>query len=180
MDDRRLFSCRIWCSFSSSSISTSCISAPTPSSLLIASPSFSIRAPKTRNSAAAAKCVNRSGISVGTAWPRTAERTVITKRAEKAALKTRRRSCFIAMRAAIKKVLSPISEKRIMVRERRKEWRGWIIPSFPSSSMLANFDGSLVVEGLFMSRWFLSAEPGIGWGRLFVLSGRSLGFCIIN
>jgi hypothetical protein len=26
----------------------------------------------------------------------------------------------------------------------------------------------------------LSAEPGIGWGRLFVLSGRSLGFCNIN
>lgn len=58
-------------------------------------------------------------MSVGTAWPRTAERTVMTRSAERAAEKTRRRSCFMAMRAAIRKVLSPISEKRIIVRERR-------------------------------------------------------------
>lgn len=53
-DERRRLSCRIWCSFSSSSISTSCISAATPSSGLIARPSFNMRPPKTRNSAAAA------------------------------------------------------------------------------------------------------------------------------
>ena len=41
-----------------------------------------------------------------------------------AALKTWRRGYFIAIRAAIRKVLSPISEKRIIVRDRTKEWRG--------------------------------------------------------
>lgn len=51
---------------------------------------------------------------------------VITIRAVKAAEKTRRRGCFIAMRAAIRKVLSPISENKIIVRERMKEWRGCI------------------------------------------------------
>jgi hypothetical protein len=50
-----------------------------------------------------------------------------------------------------------------------------MIPSLPSS-ILANLEGSLV-EGLLMSRWFLSAEPGIGLGSLLVLSGRSFGFC---
>ena len=61
---------------------------------------------------------------MGTAWPRTADRIVMAIRAEKAAEKTRRRGCFIAIRAAIRKVLSPISEKIIMVRDRMKEWRG--------------------------------------------------------
>jgi hypothetical protein len=68
--------------------------------------------------------VNRFGINVGTAWPRTADRIVIAINAEKAAEKTRSLSCFIAMRAAIKNVLSPISEKRIMVSERTYEWKG--------------------------------------------------------
>lgn len=63
--------------------------------------------------------MSRFGIKLGTAWPRTAERTVMTKSAEKAAEKTRRRSCFMAIKAAMRKVLSPISETRIMVRERR-------------------------------------------------------------
>ena len=52
----------------------------------------------------------------------------MTMRAEKAAEKTRRRGCRIAMRAATRKVLSPISEKMIMVKERMKEWKGWITP----------------------------------------------------
>lgn len=68
----------------------------------------------------------RFGISVGTAWPRTAERIVMAIRAVKAAEKTRKRGCFMAMRAAIRKVLSPISENMIIVKERRKEWRGCI------------------------------------------------------
>jgi hypothetical protein len=68
--------------------------------------------------------VNRFGINVGTAWPRTAERMVIVINAEKAAEKTRSLSCFIAIRAAIKKVLSPTSEKRIIVSESTYEWKG--------------------------------------------------------
>lgn len=45
-------------------------------------------------------------------------------RAERAAEKTTRRSWRIAIRAATRKVLSPISEKRIMVIDRTKEWKG--------------------------------------------------------
>lgn len=50
-----------------------------------------------------------------------ADKTVIAMRAAKAAEKTKRRGCFIAIKAAIRKVLSPISEKTIMVSERRNE-----------------------------------------------------------
>ncbi len=102
-------------SFSSSSISTSCISADTPSSGLMARPSRSKRAPKIRNRTAARKVVRRLGIRVGTACPRTAERMVMAMRALRAAENTTRRSCFMAMSAATRKVLSPISEKMIMV-----------------------------------------------------------------
>ena len=45
-------------------------------------------------------------------------------RAAKAAEKTIRRGCFIAISAAIRNVLSPISEKIIIVRERTKECSG--------------------------------------------------------
>ena len=45
-------------------------------------------------------------------------------RAVNAAEKTTSRGCFIAISAAIKKVLSPISEKMIIVNERIKAWRG--------------------------------------------------------
>ena len=51
---------------------------------------------------------------------------VIAMRAAKAAEKTTRRGCFMAIRAAMRKVLSPISENMIIERERRKEWRGCI------------------------------------------------------
>ncbi len=47
-------------------------------------------------------------------------------RAAKAAEKTTRRGCFMAIRAAMRKVLSPISEKMIIDKDRRKEWRGCI------------------------------------------------------
>lgn len=113
-------------SFSSSSISTSFISSLTPCSLGIAYPSFNIFAPNIRNNAAAAQFVMRFGISVGTACPSTAERMVMRKSAEKAAVKTRMRGFFMAMSAAMRKVLSPISEKIIIVRLSKKEWRGWI------------------------------------------------------
>ena len=84
-------------------------------------PSRTILVPKTRKRIAARKFVMRFGIKVGTAWPRTAERIVIAIRAVKAAEKTRRRGCFMAINAAIRKVLSPISENIIIVKERRKE-----------------------------------------------------------
>lgn len=50
-------------------------------------------------------------------------------RAVKAAEKTSSRGCFIAINAAIRKVLSPTSEKMIMVKERRNECRGWMSES---------------------------------------------------
>lgn len=118
MEDLRRLSLRARCSFSSSSISTSCISAATPSSGLMANPSFNILPPNIKNNPDARKCVNLSGMSVGTAWPRTAERTVMTISAANAAEKTKSLSCFMAMRAAIRNVLSPISENSIMVSER--------------------------------------------------------------
>ena len=63
---------------------------------------------------------------MGTVWPRTTERMVMTIMAGKEAEKTSSGECFIAMRAATRKVLSPISEKMIMVKARRKECRGCI------------------------------------------------------
>lgn len=83
-----------------------------------------MRTPKTRKRPAARKLVKRFGMRVGTAWPRIAERIDMTMREPRAAEKTRKRGCFIAMRAAMRKVLSPISEKMIMMKERRKEWKG--------------------------------------------------------
>ena len=81
-------------------------------------------------------------------------------RAENAAVKTTRRGCFIAMRAAIKKVLSPISEKIIIVRERRKEWRGWIREA--GAEVRRGIEG---VKGLRISSGSLLEEPtGAGWG----------------
>jgi len=119
--------------------------------------------------------VNRFGIRVGTACPRTADKIVIAINAEKAAEKTRSLSCFIAMRAAIRNVLSPISEKRIIVRERMYEWKGWMRPSLPSSSGKL-YLGEVFVSGFEISRWSLFAEFGRGWGRLLGLLGRSFGF----
>ncbi len=46
---------------------------------------------------------------------------VITINAENAAEKTTMRGCFIAINAAIRKVLSPISEKMIMVKDKTNE-----------------------------------------------------------
>src|ERR1700761_4291143 len=84
--ERRLYR-RISCSFSSSSISTSFISSPTPSSGDMARPSRKSLTPKTRNRIAAAKLVNRFGKSVGTAWPKRADRKVMKPKAASAAVK---------------------------------------------------------------------------------------------
>ena len=113
-------------SFSSISISTSFISSPTPSSGLMARPSLSILRPKTRKSIAAIKFVSFAGSRVGTACPSTADKTVITVKAAKAAENTNRGGCFMAISAATKNVLSPISENNIIVKDRRKECNGWI------------------------------------------------------
>lgn len=58
-----------------------------------------------------------------------AERTVMVMSAEKAAEKTRRRGWRIAINAATRNVLSPISENRIMVKERNNECIG--LMTFP-------------------------------------------------
>ena len=127
-EDLRLLIFRCWCSFSSSSISTSFISSLTPSSGDMFRASRSILIPKTRNRAAARKLVTDLGINVGTACPSRAERTVMTIMAEKADVKTTIRGFRIAMSAATIKVLSPISDTRIMVKDRRRECSGWITP----------------------------------------------------
>ena len=176
IDERRRPCCRARFSFSSNSISTSCISAATPSSGLIANPSLSMRPPKMRNKADARKLVNRFGINVGTAWPNTAESMVMAINAEKAAENTSNRSCFMAINAAIRKVLSPTSENRIMVRERRKECRGWMRPSFSSSPCILTEESTLDSD-FEISRWSLFAELGSGCGLLLSFCGRSLGFC---
>lgn len=61
------------------------------------------------------------GIKVGTAWPRRAERTVMRANAQAAAEKTTTRGCLMAIRAATRKVLSPISERTIIVNETTRE-----------------------------------------------------------
>ena len=61
-------------------------------------------------------------------------------RAVKAAEKTTNLGCFIAIRAAMRNVLSPISEKMIIVRERTKECNGCMID--------AGADVSIGIEGV--------------------------------
>lgn len=62
----------------------------------------------------------------------------MTASALNAAEKTSMRGWRIAISAATRKVLSPISEKTIMVSERKNESEGWII------SLPGCFDGILV------------------------------------
>jgi hypothetical protein len=98
----------------------------------------------------------------------------MTIKAEKAAEKTRRRGCRIAMRAATRNVLSPISEKMIIVKDRINEWNGWITP--PASSSNERVVGVFGLE--LVSSGFLSArESGTGCGMSWGLLGRSVGFC---
>ena len=132
----RLIRLACWCSFSSSSISTSFISSLTPSLGDILRASNSILTPKTKNKPAAANFVSVSGMSVGTAWPRTAERTVMVIRAENAAVKTTTLGWRMAMSAATRKVLSPISEKMIIVKESTRECMGEMTAGSCSSTLL--------------------------------------------
>lgn len=95
-------------------------------------------------------------------------------RAEKAAEKTRSRGWRIAIRAATRKVLSPISENIIIVKESTKEWKGWITPpTSPSVGMsLPIFFGGVVSSGSP-----LTTDGGTGCGISCGVSGRSVGFC---
>lgn len=104
--------------------------------------------------------MTRFGMRVGTAWPRTAERMVMAMRAVKAAENTRKRGCFMAIRAAIKNVLSPISENIIMVKERAKEWSGCI-----RDPVVADNEGREDVNGLRISSGsFFATVGGTGGG----------------
>lgn len=174
IEDRRRPILRASSSFSSNSISTSLISSLTPCSGRNEYPSLSNFAPKNRNNEAAKKFVKRLGMSVGTACPSTAERMVMTIKAEKAPEKTISRGCFIAIRAAIRKVLSPISEKTIIARERTKECNGCMRDAGAESKM-----GIEGVKGFNIARGsVLEALSGTGSGMSCGLSGRSAGFCM--
>ena len=109
---------------------------------------------------------------MGTAWPRTAERMVIAMRAEKAAEKTRRRGCFIAIKAAMRKVLSPISENMIIVRESTKEWSGWIKAAGDGGRRMVGMKGLDIFRGSS-----LGGVLGTGCGISCGFSGKSAGFC---
>ena len=96
-------------------------------------------------------------------------------KAAKAAEKTTRRGCFMAIRAAMRNVLSPISEKIIIDKERRKECRG--------CNREAGVDVSKLLEGvkdfmisLISSGFFFEVVFGSGWGISWGFSGRSAGF----
>ncbi len=81
-------------------------------------------------------------------------------RALKAAEKTTNRGCFMAMSAAMRNVLSPISEKMIMANERTKEWRGCMMDA--GAAVRAGKEG---VNGFSIARGsLLDAESGTGCG----------------
>lgn len=62
------------------------------------------------------------GTKLGKTWPKNADRTDMMAKEEKAAANTTNRECFMAIIAAIKKVLSPISDTMIMSKEIRKDF----------------------------------------------------------
>ena len=82
-------------------------------------------------------------------------------RAVNAAEKTTSLGCFIAIKAATRKVLSPISENMIIVKDKTNEWRGC-----NRDAVVADVsEGSASVYGLRMaSGSFLLAVGGTGGG----------------
>lgn len=70
-------------------------------------------------------------------------------RAANAAEKTTMRGWRMAMRAAIRNVLSPTSEKRIIERDRTKECNGWMISLLTVMSVWLAMRCS--VDGVFES-----------------------------
>lgn len=97
----------------------------------------------------------------------------MTISAEKAAEKTSSRGCRMAIKAATRKVLSPISEKMIMVKERMKEWKGCITPPASSSG---RFEAGVCGFVMVSRGSLLESESGLGCGISCGLSGRPVGF----
>lgn len=92
-----------------------------------------MRAPKHRNKTEAQTSVYCLGIRLGTTWPRNAERMDMMAKEENAAEKTTRRECFMAIMAAIRNVLSPISDTMIINKDIIKDFSIFI-----ASSLLSN------------------------------------------
>ena len=100
------------------------------------------------------------------------ERIVMTKSAAKAAEKTMSGGCFMAMSAATRKVLSPISENIIMVNAKKKECRGCMRVVGSDFDVPVVNDGNLTSSGSSFNKFV-----GIGCGISCGFSGRSSGFC---
>jgi fructose-1,6-bisphosphatase/sedoheptulose 1,7-bisphosphatase-like protein len=81
----------------------------------------------------------------------------------------------MAMSAAIRKVLSPISENMIIDKERRKEWRGCIREAGAEVSNVLDGVKDFMIS-LIWSGSFLEVVGGTGWGISWGFSGRSAGF----
>jgi len=100
--------------------------------------SMNIFAPNTKNRTDAAICVHFRGMSVGSRWPIAADRMDMTTREPNAPAKTSIRGWRMARMAAMRKVLSPISEMRIM----EKDWtRACMSPSGRAFSKVAIYYG---------------------------------------
>jgi hypothetical protein len=80
----------------------------------------------------------------------------------------------MAINAATRNVLSPISENIIIVKESMNEWRGCMTP--PASSP-GRFEAGVFGLGVVSRGSFLGSESGLGCGISCGLSGRSVGFC---
>ena len=63
----------------------------------------------------------------------------------------------------MRKVLSPISEKMIIDKERRKEWRGCINEAGAEVSRLLEGVKDFMIS-LISSGFFLEVVGGTGWG----------------
>ena len=88
-------------------------------------------------------------------------------------MKTTMRSWRMAMRAATRKVLSPISLKRIMVKERTREWMGEMTAGSWSST---GVDGLVLVDEESGIKVVSLGEDGFsGYGMSCDLGGRSVG-----
>jgi hypothetical protein len=80
----------------------------------------------------------------------------------------------MAISAATRKVLSPISEKMIMVKESMKEWKGCMTPLASSSG---RFEAGVFGFVIASNGSFSDSESGLGCGMLCGVSGRLVGFC---
>lgn len=119
------------------------------------------------------KCVRCFEIRVGMVWFNMVERIVMVIKVLRVVVKIIIWLCFIVIKVVIRNVLLLILEKRIMVRDRINEWKGWI-----------RFLVLLFLEFEFwflfflvMFRWLmLVVELGKGRDLLWVFLGRFVGF----